>query len=316
MMGPASPASGPATRCGFVALVGRPNAGKSTLVNALVGESLAMVSPRAQSTQRATLGILTRGDAQLLFLDTPGVLLPRDPLQKSLLQGARAAVREADVVVLLADPTVSASREERALLLDTLSIGRGARLGVVGKVDRADSEAVEREVAWVTEVVGGAPHRISAQEGRGLDGLLEALAERLPEGPFLYPEDELSSEPVRFFVAERVREVLFEQFRDEVPYAAFCTVEAFREAAPGERTYIQVTIHVEKPSQKGILLGEGGRAIRALGTVARERIEHFLGEPVYLDLWVKVLPNWRRKRAQLRRFGFPDPEDDVGRPKG
>ncbi len=151
---------------------------------------------------------------------------------------------------------------------------------------------------------------MSATSGLGVDRLLEAVEAELPPGPFLYPEDEIATDSVRFFVAEIVRGVIFEQFREEIPYSSFCAVEEFREG--GRRTYIHVIVYVERKSQKGILVGEGGGAIRELGTRARERIEAFLGTPVYLDLWVKILPGWRRKRQHLRALGFNLPDDDGG----
>lgn len=296
-------------RAGFVALVGRPNAGKSTLLNALVGERLSIVTPRAQTTWKAVTGILTEGRHQYVFLDTPGLLEPRDLLQRSMMGAALDAVREADLVVVVLDGAAPLGSRERERLREVLDMGSGPRFAVVNKVDVAPQEAVQELTRWAEEVLGSRVVSLSALTGEGVTSLREILGEALPAGPFLYPEDELASEPVRFFVTELVRETVFEQFQQEVPYAVACEVGEFREAE--DPVYIQVTIFVERESQKGIIVGKGGSAIRELGRVSREKIEHFLGRPVYLDLWVKVLPGWRRAGGQLRRLGFKVPADDA-----
>lgn len=296
-------------RAGFVALVGRPNAGKSTLLNALVGERLSIVTPRAQTTWKAVTGILTEGRHQYVFLDTPGLLEPRDLLQRSMMGAALDAVREADLVVVVLDGAAPLGSRERERLREVLDMGSGPRFAVVNKVDVAPQEAVQELTRWAEEVLGARVVSLSALTGEGVTSLREILGEALPAGPFLYPEDELASEPVRFFVTELVRETVFEQFQQEVPYAVACEVGEFREAE--DPVYIQVTIFVERESQKGIIVGKGGSAIRELGRVSREKIEHFLGRPVYLDLWVKVLPGWRRAGGQLRRLGFKVPADDA-----
>jgi GTP-binding protein Era len=305
---PVGPGPNPATRCGYVALLGVPNSGKSTLFNALVGSRLSIVTPKAQTTQRQILGLNTSDGTQLVLVDAPGVLHPRDLLQRALLAGAREAARSADLLALVLDPTHPMDDAARRLLLDVASEGRGPRIGIVNKTDLADAASVARDVAWLEGEAGARRFLVSARTGVGTGELLTALRALLPPGPFLFPEDDIAAEPVRFFAAECVREALFEQFEEEVPYATFCEIEEFREGR--DRTYIQANLFVERQSQKGILIGEGGRAIRDLGVAAREKIEHFLGSPVYLDLWVKVLPGWRRKRAQLRRIGLPVPEDD------
>ncbi len=184
-------------------------------------------------------------------------------------------------------------------------------IGVVNKADIADSAAIESERQWLERLTAKRVHTVSALVGTGLTQLTRELEGNLPFGPFLYPEDQIASAPVRFFVAEMVREAIFEQFHEEIPYASICRVQEFRDEE--RRTYIQVTIYVERASQKGILIGDHGAAIRSLGTSARERIEHFLDRQVYLDLWVKVLPGWRRKREQLRRLGLPLPQEDRAR---
>jgi GTPase len=299
---------GTGKRAGFVALVGRPNAGKSTLLNALVGERLSIVTPRAQTTWKSVTGIHTEGVSQLVFLDTPGLLEPRDLLQRSMMGSALEAIREADVVVVVLDGSARLRGRERERLVEVLALSRAPRFAVVNKVDVAQPNSVQELEAWAAASLGATVYRISALTGDGVAELRAALSDALPPGPFLFPEDELASEPVRFFVTELVRETVFEQFHQEIPYAVVCEVGEFREDE--DPVYIQVTVFVERASQKGILLGKGGSAIRELGRVSREKIEHFLGRPVYLDLWVKVLPGWRRAGGQLRRLGFKVPGDD------
>ncbi len=301
------------TRCGYVTLMGAPNAGKSTLMNALVGEQLSIVTAKAQTTWARVTGILTEEDSQIVFLDTPGILEPRDLLHRSLLITANQALEDADLLVMVVDGAELPGEAERARLMGYRERSRAPLIVALNKTDRMAAERVREGVDWAEQRLGATVvHPVSALTGEGIPDLLAAIRARLPEGPFLYPEDEIAAEPVRFFAAELVRETILELFQDEVPYSVFCQVEEFREG--GERTYIQVNVYVERPSQKGILIGEGGRAIRELGIAARRKLEHFLGGPVYLDLWVKVLPKWRKKRAELRRLGLPVPTETKPSP--
>lgn len=299
--------SSPASRCGYITLLGAPNVGKSTLLNALVGQELSIVSSKRQTTWQRVTGILTSGSNQLIFLDTPGIVVPEGLLHRSLLRSVKDAVREADIIVIVLDSRMPLSLTERERLSEMLSQAGAPRIGVVNKVDAAKPRAVEAERSWLQGQGILDVHLVSARSGTGLAGLLEELSHQLPLGPFLYPEDEVASAPERFFVAEIVRQAIFEQFHEELPYSSICKVEEFRRG--GERSYVQVTVYVERPSQKGILIGEGGQAVRRLGIAARRRMEHFLERPVYLDLWVKVLPNWRNKPEQLRRLGLPVPQE-------
>ena len=299
----------PRPRTGYVALVGRPNAGKSTLLNRLIGEHLSIVTPKAQTTWQRVTGVLTEGGAQLIFLDTPGILEAKDLLQRSMLGAALEALAEADVVLLVADTTRPPTAADAERLLAALEGTTAPLMVALNKVDAAPPEAVAAWASWTTEHLGDPPtFPISALDGTGTDALLERLREALPEGPYLYPEDDIATEPVRFFVAELVRETIFEQFRQEIPYSVFCRVEEFRESQ--DPVYIQVVIYVERKSQKGMLIGQKGRAIRAIGEAARPKIETFLGRRVYLDLWVKPLRAWRKNRAYLGQLGFRVPAED------
>ncbi|NNF12779.1 MAG: GTPase Era [Gemmatimonadetes bacterium] len=296
------------TRAGYVALVGRPNAGKSTLLNQMVGEHLSIVTPKAQTTWKRVTGLLTVGPDQLIFLDTPGLLEARDLLQKSMLGAALEALQEADVVLVVVDTTRPPSDDDRERILGALE-GVSVPVHVaLNKIDEARGDEVDAWASWIEGELDAEVHRISALDGQGVAILVEALREALPEGPFLYPDDEIATEPVRFFVAELVRETIFEQFRQEIPYSVFCQVEAFRESQ--DPVYIQVVVYVERKSQKGMVIGKGGAAIRELGRASRAKIEHFLGRAVYLDLWVKPLRAWRKNRAHLGRLGFRVPPED------
>ena len=294
----------PLTRAGHIALVGRPNVGKSTLLNALVGEKLSIVTPRAQTTRDAVTGILTTERAQMIFVDTPGLLEPQYTLHRSMQATAIAALLDADVILLLLDATRPAELPEGDALA-VLQRQRHTLLAAVNKVDAAPASSPALE-SWCEQALRVRVQRISAVTKEGLETLLSALEAALPASPFYYPPDELAVQPVRFFVAELVRETVFEEYQDELPYATVVRVEEYREASAP--IYIRATIYVERASQKAIVIGRGGASIKRLGARARVKIESFVGAPVYLDLWVKVLPGWRRKAETLRYLGYPVPE--------
>lgn len=287
------------TRAGVVTVAGKPNAGKSTLLNRLVGQKLSITSEKPQSTRDRIVGIRTEGEAQMIINDTPGLLDPEYPLQAAMRGAAVAALADADVIAYVADATEGTPMS----LVDAAKLTAQPTapvITVLNKVDLLRRPARERLAAELPEAV-----MISATSGEGVDALIAQLEARLPESPFLYPEDDVSTHSLRFFVAELVRETALEQLGAEVPYSIACEIEEFRE----DRTplYIRAVLHVERESQKRILIGEGGRQIRKLGITARKKIEAFLGASVYLDLWVKVLQNWRKDAAALRRFGYTLP---------
>jgi GTPase len=296
------------TRAGMVAIVGLPNAGKSSLLNRLLGTKLAIVTAAAQTTRERVVGIDSRDGAQMVFLDTPGLVEPAYLLHQSMVLVVKQAIADADVVVLLLD----ASRPPPAI--DSEVHAALTRLGgqlviAINKRDiaRADDLVVLEE--WTRNDFGTDTLLISAATGEGVDELRRRIASRLPISPFLYPDDELSTQTLRFFVAELVRETVFERFREEIPYSVAVRVEEFRENV--EPIYIRATIFVERPTQKGIILGRKGAAVRELGSIARGKIEDFLEARVYLDLWVKVLPKWRKDPLELKRFGFPIPPERL-----
>jgi GTPase len=284
------------TRAGIVTVVGKPNAGKSTLLNRIVGEKLAIVSDKPQSTRDRVVGIRTTDDTQMVVLDTPGLLNPRYELHRAMRTTALRALADADVIVYLADATerVPPPLEEAA---DLTAPPRAPVIPVLNKVD-ALRPAERDELRTLLPDA----RFVSALTGDGVDALLAELSRALPEGPFLYPEDEISTASVRFFVSELVRETALEQLDEEVPYSLACVVEEFREGQTP--VYIRTVLYVERESQKRILIGSGGQRIRDIGRAARVKVERLVGESVYLDLWVKVLPNWRKSDSALRRFGY------------
>jgi GTPase len=290
-------------RCGYVALVGLPNAGKSTLMNQLVHQKLAIVTPKPQTTRRRTLGIVTGEGYQIVLLDSPGIIDPKYPLQKAMMRTVKGVLGDADVACFLLD--VLALKPGAIEIPDEIRMFKGKRIAAVNKVDRVRSKELMipllqeiHETGLFAEIVP-----ISALTGDGIDRLLQLLVEQLPSGPPFYPPDELTEQPERFFVAEIVREQVFLQFAEEVPYSVEVVVEDFKER-PGAKDFIDVVLHVEQASQKAILIGHGGKAIRSLGEASRIAIEEFIGRPVFLHLQVKVTAKWRRNEAALKRFGY------------
>jgi GTP-binding protein Era len=284
------------SRAGIVTVVGKPNAGKSTLLNRIIGEKLAIVSEKPQSTRDRIVGIRTVDDVQMIVLDTPGLLNPRYELHRAMRTTALRALADADVIVYLADAT----ERVPVPLAEAADLTSPPRAPVVTVLNKADAIRPAERVE-LQEALPDARF-VSALTGEGVDQLLTELSTALPEGPFLYPEDEISTAPVRFFVAELVRETALEQLDEEIPYSLACEVEEFREGQTP--LYIRTVLYVERESQKRILIGAGGQRIREIGRIARSKVEKFVGTSVYLDLWVKVLPNWRKSDRALRRFGY------------
>lgn len=287
------------SQAGFVAVVGLPNAGKSTLLNLLIGQKLAITSPKPQSTRNRVVGILTEENAQIVFVDTPGLVEPRYTLHRAMRGTTMHALIDADVVLYVCDATAGDPPPLASLTDVDL---RGPVLTALNKVDRLRPEAVDALRRRLPDSV-----LISATRGDGIEDLKAVLRRAVPEGPFFYSEDDASTQSVRFFVSEIVREVVFEQFEDELPYALACEIEEFREDA--RPVYIRASIFVERESQRRILIGSGGVKIRDLGREARRRIEELVQQPVYLDLWAKVLHNWRRNPSSLKRLGYSVPDE-------
>ena len=304
--------AGVATRAGFVALVGRPNAGKSTLLNALVGEHLAAVSRKAQTTRHRIPGFLTDDSTQFVFVDTPGFLDPAYPLQQSMLDTALSSLDGVDVVCWLVDHDEPSGREEELLRELAGRRGNGAstdRLPLLLLLTKSDQVPVEkldaRERTWSELGVWADRYRLSALTGAGLPELLAGLRERLPEQPFFYDPEDLTDLNLRFLAGEMVREACYEELGAELPYSVHVEVTEWREPVrEGDKTLIRATVYVERESQKGIVIGKGGGKLSGIGRRARASIEELIRGPVFLELRVKVRPRWSRSDKDLQHFGY------------
>jgi len=289
------------TKAGIVTVAGAPNAGKSTLLNRIVGQKLAITSQKPQSTRDRVVGIQTTDDTQMIVFDTPGLLEPRYALQEAMRSTALRALDDADVIVYLAD----ASNGAPPPLHEAAGISAPPAAPVVEVLNKSDMlppiRRHELQLARPDAVL------ISAMTGDGVQDLMTRIRSALPESPFLYPDDDVSTQSVRFFVTEMIRETVLEQLHDEVPYSVAVGIEEFREGR--SPLYIRAVIYVERESQKRIIIGARGSRIREVGQAARKKIESFVGESVYLDLWIKVLPNWRRSTSALERFGYNTKDD-------
>ena len=290
------------TKAGIVTVAGKPNAGKSTLLNRIVGQKLAITSQKPQSTRDRVVGIHTTGDMQMIVFDTPGLLEPKYALQESMRSTALRALNDADVIVYLADASDGAPPS----LQDAAGLESPPRSRVIEVLNKTDLIPRERRDALLAERPESV--QVSALTGEGVNELLESISDALPESPFLYPEDDVSTQSVRFFTAELIRETVLEQLHDEIPYSVAVGIEEFREGR--SPLYIRAVVYVERDSQKRIIIGAKGSRIREVGQAARKKIETFVGQSVYLDMWVKVLPNWRRSTSALERFGYHIAQDD------
>ena len=292
-------------KSGFVAVIGRPNVGKSTLINALIGQKIAIMSDKPQTTRSRILCILTEEDAQIIFLDTPGVHRPQDRLGAYMAKATEGALHGVDVVVFVVDVTEKMGAGERYILKQLAAVQAPVLLAV-NKIDRiphTESLPVIASYAQMYDFAAIVP--ISAREEENLTGLIDEIKAKLPEGPQYYPKDMVTDQPERLIIAELVREKVLELTRDEVPHAVAVDVEEMTTRPKGD-VYIRAVIYVERTSQKGIVIGARGALLRTIGQRARADAETLLGTKVYLDLWVKVRKDWRSKAHALREFGFTE----------
>lgn len=296
----------PGHKSGFVAVIGRPNVGKSTLMNALLGEKVAIVSPKPQTTRLRQLGIYTRDDAQVVFVDTPGIHNPRTPLGEFMVTVALDALKDADVILFVADLSEDATAEDRQIAdLVRQAQAETPALLVLNKVDLVDSpDRLQRRVAEFRGLVPDADWLTTvATSGEGAPQVLEHIIGKLPEGPRYYPADQLSDTAMRDIVAEIIREKVLLNLEQEVPHGVATVVEEYKQRSD-DMTYIHATIYVERDTHKGIVIGKKGQMLKTISQQAREEIEAFVGSRVYLELWVKVLKNWRRDEKTLRQLGY------------
>jgi len=301
----------PDHRSGFVAVVGKPNVGKSTLMNAYLGQKIAIVSPKPQTTRNRLLGILTlereRGDvadAQVVFVDTPGIHDPLHKLGKFMVETAVRAIPDADVVLFLVDASRPPGDEDRQIA-DILREQRQAVVFLV--LNKADLLPPEEMASHVEAYRALGEYEdwlaISALYGENRDRLLAMVIEQLPLGPRYFPKEQITDQQLRFMAAELIREKVFRHLRQELPYSVAVIVDQFKERSE-DLTYISANIFVERETQKAIILGQGGKMIKRIGQDARREIEEFLGTRVYLELWVKVRKKWRKDENELRRLGY------------
>jgi GTP-binding protein Era len=287
-------------KTGYVAIIGDPNVGKSTLLNILLGMKLSIVSEKPQTTRGRVLGILTEGDHQVCFLDTPGILKPAYELQKMMIDELRIAVQDSDVVVWLTGLWAKPEYVPRDLL--KLAKGRPV-IAVINKVDLYPKTQI---LPFIDRLKDQGFHSIvpvSALTGDGIDHLKRVIFECLPEGPFLYPVEDVSDRSERFFVAEMIREKIFQTFKEEIPYSTCVAIEEFKEREKG-KFFIRAIIYVERDSQKAILIGKKGQSLKQIGTSVRPKIERFINHAVFLELWVKVREKWQKDKKFLKEIGL------------
>jgi GTP-binding protein Era len=299
----------PDHKSGFAALIGRPNVGKSTLMNSLLGQKVAIVSPKPQTTRNRILGILTRPEVQVIFMDTPGIHRPKHRLGEYMVVTAQNVIPDADVVLFMVDVSVEPTREDREIArLITERASDAPVLLVLNKMDRLTPDKVEshcnaywglgEEAGWYKDWM-----MTRATTGANLDKLLDQIVAALPQGPRYYPGDQITDQTERQIVAELIREQVLRLTRQEVPHAVAVVVDEFK-ARSETLTYIGANVFVERNSQKGIIIGKRGSMLQKIGAEARKQIERFIGTQIYLDLWVKVSEDWRRDEHRLRRLGY------------
>jgi GTP-binding protein Era len=287
-------------KSGFVNIFGKPNAGKSTLLNALMGEKLAIVSPKVQTTRHRIKGILTTDQYQIIFSDTPGIIDPKYKLHEKMMQAVKSALEDADLALLLVD--INENWREADEIFSSLRLKVPALL-IINKMDRAAKEKQEeaisffKEKKYVKEIM-----LVSALNGSQVQVLLDRIIELLPEGEAFYAEDEISDLPTKFFVAEIIREKIYALFEDEIPYQATVIVNEFKQKSTLVK--IRAEIIVQRESQKAIIIGEGGKMIKQIGSDARKEIEQFIDQKVFLELFVKVRPKWRENELFLKEYGY------------
>ncbi len=293
------------TRCGFAAIMGAPNAGKSTLMNRMTGAKLSIVSPKAQTTRFRVLGILMRGSAQILLVDTPGIFKPKRKLDRAMVAAAWTGAEDADLALLLVDARAGITDAVREIATSLARRGGKSWL-VLNKTDLVPPAALLPVVAGLNDLAPFAEtFMVSANTGDGVDGLMDALAAAMPEGPYLYPEDDLTDLPDRLLAAELVREQIFLQTHEEVPYGATVETESFTARKDGS-VRIEATIYVARPGHKAILIGQKGARIREIGARARAQLAGLLDRKVHLFLNVKERAGWDEEGARLRAIGLDD----------
>lgn len=288
-------------KSGFISIIGRPNVGKSTLLNSILGEKIAIISKKPQTTRNRILGVKNLPQAQLIFLDTPGIHKPRNKLGETMVKTALETYKEVDLILLMVEPEEPGQGDIR--IIETLRSIKKPVFLLINKVDTVEKQVILPLIDQYQKVFNFAEIiPISALKLDNLDRLLETIIKYMPEGPKYYPDDLVTDQLERFMVAEIIREKVIEKTKEEVPYSVAVMVEEFREEE--KPVFIRALIYVERDSQKGILIGKGGRMLKEIGTLARKDIEGLLGTKVFLELWVKVKEGWRKDERILKELGY------------
>lgn len=289
-------------KAGFVSIVGKPNAGKSTLMNALVGEKMSIITPKAQTTRHRILGIVNEEEYQIVFSDTPGVIKPVYGLQESMMGAVNDSLVDADVILLVTDIN---ERYDESDVIEKLKNTTSPFAIIINKIDKSTQEQVEAKIQyWIDTLNPNAVFATSALKEYNIEPVMDFILQKLPEHPAFYDKETLTDRTERFFVSEIIREKIFRLYEKEIPYSTEVIITAFKEEETINR--ISAEIIVERDSQKNILIGKGGEMIKKVGTYARKDIEEFLQKKVFLEMFVKVLPDWRNRKNYLKRFGYED----------
>jgi GTP-binding protein Era len=289
-----------AHRAGFVSIIGKPNAGKSTLMNALVGEKMSIITPKAQTTRHRILGIVNEEDYQIVFSDTPGIIKPHYALHESMMHQVDGSIVDADLILLVTDIHEEYNEQD---VLKKLEGSTAPLIVLVNKIDQSDETEVKEKVDyWQEKLNPKAIFAISALHGHNIQAIMELILDELPEHPAYYEKDALTDRNDRFFASEMIRAQIFKQYKKEIPYSTEVIVTAFVE---GEKLHrISAEIIVERDSQKNIIIGEGGKMLKIVGTYARRDMEEFFQKKIFLEMFVKVIPDWRSKKNYLKKFGY------------
>jgi len=290
-------------KSGYVAIVGKPNVGKSTLINDFLGCKLSIVTPKPQTTRKKIMGVLTKEDCQIVFYDTPGIMEPKYELQKYMVKEAYDAIEDADVILIMAEPFEPPAEKDKDFF-EKLSHLNIPVILAINKIDLVEKDSLIPILSAYSEQFKFAEIvPISALKGTNLDLIQTLIVKYLPEGEPFYPEDYITDYNERFLASEIIREKVFEFYGEEIPYSTTVDIEEFKERGK-DKDFIKAIIYVERKSQKGIIIGESGKAIKRVGVIAREEIEKQIGRKIYLELWVKVMEKWRKDKGKLRRLGY------------
>lgn len=289
-------------KAGFVSIIGKPNAGKSTLMNALVGEKMSIITPKAQTTRHRILGIVNGEDYQIVFSDTPGIMKPHYALQETMMHQVNGSLVDADLVLLVTDIN---EKHDESDILEKLQGSFAPLCVIINKIDKSDEETVKQKIDyWQEKLNPKAIFAVSALKEHNVLAVMNFVMEHLPEHPAYYEKDFLTDRNDRFFASEIIREKIFKMYEKEIPYSTEVIVTAFKE---GDELYrISSEIIVERESQKNILIGKGGESLKKVGTYARKDMEEFFQKKIFLEMFVKVIPDWRSKKNYLKKFGYED----------